>query len=86
MAARDGPHVHSGSRGDAALMAPRTNGDIDSPSGWWHHFCYDYHRLHPSTMAVFQRLSAGIEHFRTEDHRKDPFLLKIWLAYLSSYL
>lgn len=65
--------------------APQASSGMDSPFGWWQYFCHDYHRLHPSTAAVFQRLSAGVEHFRTEDYRKDPFLLRIWLAYLSFY-
>jgi len=58
-----------------------------TPSQWWRRFCecggsWDSQQL---SLSLFQRLSLAIELFRPEEHRHDPFFVRIWLAYLEAH-
>lgn len=57
-----------------------------TPALWWQHFCMEYSNLkRQQPIAMLQTLSKGIELFRADEFRRDPLLLKIWLAYLGTH-
>ena len=63
------------------LASART--EQPSPALWWQEFRKTYPNFQTKpTDVLLQHLSLGIEAFRAEQFRKDPFLLKIWLVYL----
>ena len=54
-----------------------------SPETWWSTFIRHSHI--PPTPKILDELSKGIEGFHVDHHKGDPFLLRIWLAYIETH-
>lgn len=55
-----------------------------TPCSWWTEFERGYSSLESHHIKLLQRLSEGTEKFRPDEWRRDPFFVKIWLAYLEA--
>lgn len=56
-----------------------------TPGEWWKNFCIEQASLKSQPLVIFQKLVRATEIFRPDDHRRDPALVKIWLAYLEAH-
>ena len=54
------------------------------PESWWQSFCENYSQLQKDPHELCKILSRATEQY-SEHFRKNPFLTKIWLAYMATH-
>lgn len=54
-----------------------------TPEDWWSHFTKSL--PNPDSEKIFVELSKAIETFPVDQHKNDPFLLRIWLTYIETH-
>ena len=58
-----------------------------TPEDWWSRFLASLSNTinHSDINKLFDELSRGIEMFPVDQHKNDPFLLRIWLVYIETH-
>lgn len=59
--------------------------NAQQPSTWWESFSKGA-LASQNGGQIFGELNKAIQIFSVDVHRSDPFLLKIWLAFLEAHL
>lgn len=72
-------------QGDPAGDEGVIGGREKSPVLWWDWFGRSV-LPGQGSQQVFDALNKAVQHFPLDVYRSDPFLLKIWLAFLEAHL